>query len=79
MSPPPFPALQNDTALTVFAHSSVRSPEKNDRADRLAFLGGKVLHMVTAETLEKKSTLNTVDLIVSARLNLMHISFSYRY
>jgi len=79
MSPPPLPTLQNDTALVIFAHSSVRSPEQNDRADRLAFLGGKVLHMVTAETLEKKSTLNTVDLIVSARLNVMHISFSYRY
>jgi len=63
MSPPPLPTLQNDTALVIFAHSFVRSPEQNDRADRLAFLGGKVLHMVTAETLEKKSTLNTVDLI----------------
>jgi len=66
MPPPPLPALQNDTALVIFAHSSVRSPEQNDRADRIAFLGGKVLHMVMAETLEKKSTLNAVDLIVGA-------------
>ena len=75
--PLPIPALQNDTALAIFAHSSVRSPEQTDRAECLAYLGGKVLHMVTADTLfEKKPTLNAVDYIVRRSSNLgVHIVF----
>jgi dsRNA-specific ribonuclease len=81
MPPPPLPTVQNDTALVIFAHTSVRSPEQDDRAARLAFLGEKVLHMVTAETLlEKKPMLDTAALNVSAlHLTSMCISVSCRY
>jgi dsRNA-specific ribonuclease len=58
--------VQTDTALAIFAHTSVRSPEQNNHARRLAFLGEKVLRMVTAETLfEKKPMLDAASLDVS--------------
>jgi dsRNA-specific ribonuclease len=68
--PPPLPVVQSDTALAIFVHASLKSSVQSDRfgdAERLAFLGQKVLHMVIAETLfEKRPMMTAVDLIVSA-------------
>jgi len=54
---PPLPVVQNDTALAIFEHSSVRSSGHSNRfgdAGRLALLGRKVLHMVLVESLFEK-------------------------
>ncbi len=70
--PPLLPPVQSDTALAIFIHSSLKSSEQNDRfgdAERLAFMGRKVLEMAIAEVLfEKRPMLDAVELNVSARL-----------
>jgi len=77
--PPPLPPVQSDSALAIFQHSSVKSSVQNERfgdAERLAFLGEKVLHMVIAEIqFEKKPMLTAVDLFVRAVYLSMHTAF----
>ena len=85
--PPPLPPVQSDSALAIFQHSSVKSSVQNERfgdAERLAFLGEKVLHMVIAEIqFEKKPMLTAVDLFVRAVLPQyayrFHIECSFRH
>lgn len=65
---PPLPNVQSDAALTIFVHSSLKSPLQNERfgdAERLAFIGHHVLSMAIAESLfEKRPMLGAVDLEV---------------
>jgi ribonuclease-3 len=60
--------VQSETALAIFAHSSIKSLVQNDTfgdADRLSFIGRQVLNMAIAEVLfEKKPMLSAVDLEV---------------
>ena len=77
--PPPLPPVQSDSALAIFQHSSVKSSVQNERfgdAERLAFIGEKVLHMVIAEIqFEKRPMLAAVELIVRVVYLGMHITF----
>ena len=66
---PPLPNVQSDAALTIFVHSSLKSPVPNERfgdAERLAFIGRHVLSMAIAESLfEKRPMLGAVELEVT--------------
>jgi hypothetical protein len=77
--PPPLPPVQSDSALAIFQHSSVKSSAQNERfgdAERLAFIGIKVLHMVIAEIqFEKRPMLAAVELIVRAIYLSIYITF----
>ena len=78
--PPPLPPVQSDSALAIFQHRSVKSAVQNERfgdAERLSFLGEKVLHMVIAEIqFEKRPMLVAVELHVRAVHLSMHIAFT---
>jgi hypothetical protein len=68
MSLPPLPPVQSDAALTIFVHSTLKSPVPNERfgdVERLAFIGRHVLSMAIAESFfEKRPMLGAVELEV---------------
>jgi len=71
---PVLPSVQSETTLAIFIHQSLQSsPTPNERfgdAERLAFIGERVLQMALAEILfEKRPMLSAIELEVSAPLD----------